>query len=105
MSYKRYPNTGTLYYRSAGTYSTVNGRFTPGTLNTIYRNCSVQDSVAGGKMKLGAGGDYLDYTYFVTMPKITTTFVTTQDMTFFTGGASYQVLRIRPYNQHTELFI
>ena len=104
MSYKRYPNTGTLSWTGTETLTTL-GVFVAGTLSTIYRNCSVQDAVVGGRMSVGAGGDYISYTYFVTMPKITTTFTTQQDMTFITGGESYQVLRIRNYDKHTELFI
>lgn len=102
MAYKRFPNTGTLFYFGAGTYTAL-GYFTPPTVTTIHIHCNIQPN--RGTQVAGQSGDSVTYRFDVSCPKITTVFTDLQGLQFGFNGASYQVLRIHNYTKHTEFQI
>lgn len=102
MTYKRFPNTGTLLYANAPTINTLGYR-TQGTLTTIHVHCDIQPS--GGRYAVGRDGDKVLYNYLVICPKITTAFNDTVGLRFGFNGASYTVVDIHNYQKHTEIVI
>ena len=102
MTYKRYPDTGTLMYYGAGTYS-VTGYKTQGTLTTITVACNIQPNK--GSYLTGLSGDSVKYRYDVFCPKITTVFAETTGLKFGFNGSTHQVLQIHNYSKTTEFQI
>jgi len=100
----RYPHTGVLSWRTAGTQSTT-GIFSAGTLTTLGIVCRCEPQTS--RYVVGTNGDNVAIEYAVYAPLLTDSTAVTvpEGATFAVFSKTFRVAGLFNFQRHTEITV